>query len=232
MLDADSAGPTGAAIPSCNGIPERDALISPILVEYPWRSALSGPVFTDYYELLQLSPNADFRTIEQVFRSLARQYHPDNPTTGDSDFFRSVIEAFETLSDPEKRAQYDIEHSRRADGAWRILETPAEATSLASDNRIQHSLLEILYRARRFGELTLGVGIMELERLTGAPEAHLRFHLWYLKEKGWIERLDSGEMALTAYGVDEYVSRRAGHRERRLLEDPRTAAEAQESLTD
>ena len=38
--------------------------------------------FIDYYEDLQVSPNADQETIERVYRLLAKRYHPDNHLTG------------------------------------------------------------------------------------------------------------------------------------------------------
>ncbi len=44
---------------------------------------LEGPTFTDYYEILEISPNANSETIERIFRYLAMLYHPDNQDTGD-----------------------------------------------------------------------------------------------------------------------------------------------------
>jgi len=49
------------------------------------------------------------------------------------------------------------------------------------------------------------VGSFELERLLGAEEKNLEFHIWYLKEKGWIARIDTGEYVITANGVDAVV---------------------------
>src|SRR4051812_13398865 len=40
--------------------------------------------FVDYYELLQISPNAEPETIHRVYKMLAQRYHPDNPETGDT----------------------------------------------------------------------------------------------------------------------------------------------------
>ena len=40
--------------------------------------------FVDYYELLQISPNAEPETVNRVFNKLAQRYHPDNPETGDT----------------------------------------------------------------------------------------------------------------------------------------------------
>jgi hypothetical protein len=53
-----------------------------------------------------------------------------------------------------------------------------------------------------------GMGEMDLARLVGAPLEHLEFHLWYLKEKGWLQRLDTGMHAITAQGVDELERQR------------------------
>lgn len=63
----------------------------------------------DYYEVLGLARDADGRTIKAAYRKLALQYHPDrNP--GDAtaeDKFKEAAEAYEVLSDPNKRAVYD-----------------------------------------------------------------------------------------------------------------------------
>jgi hypothetical protein len=51
---------------------------------------------------------------------------------------------------------------------------------------------------------------MELERLLGCPEKHMEFHIWYLKEKGCIERTDTGGFAITAEGVDSAIEQYTG----------------------
>src|SRR5919202_1759310 len=65
--------------------------------------------FKDYYAVLGVAPDADEQTIKQTYRKLARQYHPDvNP--GDKaaeERFKEINEAYEALSDPEKRQKYD-----------------------------------------------------------------------------------------------------------------------------
>jgi molecular chaperone DnaJ len=63
----------------------------------------------DYYEVLGIARNASEREIKRAYRKLARKYHPDvNP--GDSQAearFKEVTEAYEILSDAQKRRQYD-----------------------------------------------------------------------------------------------------------------------------
>jgi curved DNA-binding protein len=64
----------------------------------------SAAVFEDYYDLLQLSPNADQDTIDRVYRILVKRYHPDNQDTGNAEKFKQVVAAHRVLSDPDSRA--------------------------------------------------------------------------------------------------------------------------------
>lgn len=65
--------------------------------------------FRDYYQILGVSRDASNEEIKQVFRRLARQYHPDlNPGNKEAEErFKDIGEAYEVLSDPSKRTQYD-----------------------------------------------------------------------------------------------------------------------------
>lgn len=157
----------------------------------------------DYYEILQISPRADSETIDRVFRHLARRYHPDNQESGDADKFGILVEAHRVLSNPERRAGYDVNYESAREGRWRLFDQSTGSNDMVADNRIRLGLLSVLYIARRNSVAEPGVGVMEIERLLGVSEQIIGFQTWYLRENGWIERLTSGTWAITATGVDK-----------------------------
>jgi curved DNA-binding protein len=81
--------------------------------------------YTDYYEVLGIPHDADQDAIRSAYRKLARKYHPDLNSDSDAEErFKELGEAYEVLSDAEKRERYD-----RLGARWREAEHEAPGES-------------------------------------------------------------------------------------------------------
>jgi hypothetical protein len=156
----------------------------------------------DYYEVLQVSPNADPDTVHRVFRALAQRFHPDNVETGDEAWFKVLVRAYEALSDPQRRAAYDAKRPARQQARWRIFDRAEAARGIEAERRKRHGILSLLYIRRANDPIHPAMGLHEFEQLLGCPREHLEFALWFLKENAWITRGDNGRYAITAKGVE------------------------------
>jgi len=173
--------------------------------------------FIDYYEILQLSQGADLETIERVYRLLAKRYHPDNRNTGDAQKFDTLVKAYRALSDPERRADYDAKYEAENPHPWNNYSPAAPSKGTEEDRKIYQAILSMLYTARRRDAGNAGVGIFQMEKLLGVPEKYLEFHIWYLREKGWIQRVENGGFAITVSGVDAVIESDFALKKDRLL---------------
>lgn len=169
--------------------------------------------FADYYELLELSPNANHETIERVFRYFATKWHPD--AGGDKEKFTLLMRAFETLRDPATRAAYDAEYQLRQQQATNLIEN---ARATGTDTVDRHQLLSLFYARRRRNLKSPGLGITTIERLMNCPAEVLEFHLWYFREKGWLTREVNGGLSITAGGVDQIESTELQSAKQHLIE--------------
>jgi curved DNA-binding protein CbpA len=176
------------------------------------------PAFEDFYELLQVSPNADDDTIQRVFRHLAKKHHPDASEQSDSQHFNRLLDAYRTLTDVQARAAYDVRYQRHWDQNWKVASEAKTSPDSADDVVIRERLLSLLYVQRRRHMRHPGLGELEIARLMDLPAEHLSFQLWYLREKGWVARLDTGYLAITAEGVDQVEASRLRLDPERLIE--------------
>ncbi|MBN1337360.1 MAG: DnaJ domain-containing protein [Deltaproteobacteria bacterium] len=163
---------------------------------------MSPEPFIDLYELLQVSPNANREVVERVFRHLAKLYHPDNPHTGDSKRFQEILRAYRILMDPEKRATYDVYHQQHMQAGWEAAREAKDTGSLSDVREIRNRILSLLYAQRRREPRQPGLGDMQIAQLIGVPDIVLEFHLWYLRQKGFIDREEEGTLSITVDGID------------------------------
>ena len=161
--------------------------------------------FADHYETMQLSPNADLDTIHRVYRILAIRCHPDNLDTGDEDSFRALTDAYRTLSDPQARAAFDIEHRDAKRLNWRIFDQTCTSQGVEGEKRKRTGILSLLYRKRVAQPSEAAMTLREFEDLLGVPKEHLEFTLWYLMESQLVAT-DCGGYSITLKGVDQAES--------------------------
>jgi curved DNA-binding protein CbpA len=171
----------------------------------------------DHYETLQISASAEPETIHRVYRLLAQRFHPDNADTGNSARFRELTEAYEILSDPERRAKYDVVHQQFFRERWKVVEA---TTNVDVDFRTEQigrlTLLELLYTRRRTEPREPSMSILDVEALTGRAREHLQFSIWFLTQKKFIQRGDDSGLTITADGV-EYLENNLEGSQSRLL---------------
>jgi curved DNA-binding protein CbpA len=184
----------------------------------------------DYYEVLQISANADPDTIHRVYRLLAQRFHPDNAQTGNEEKFRALTEAYQVLSDPVRRAQYDVVHQRQRQERWKLVSSGAESEhDFEVEQRVRLAVLEVLYTRRRTEPTDPGLTPLDLETLLGRAREHLEFTIWYLNQKKWITRTDSSALVITADGAEFLETHYTQHLQRkRLTAAPASAAAAPE----
>jgi curved DNA-binding protein CbpA len=178
----------------------------------------------NYYDMLQVSSKAEQLIINKAYRLLAAYYHPDNKQTGNEEKFKQVIKAYEVLSDPAKRYQYNLELSGNiskpaaaATGAFKPQagnlngggtkpsSSPAnglEGEGQRSERELRKILLLALYDVRRNNPHNPDISVLVLSELIGVPLSHLEFSKWYLKEKKFIKVSESADYSITIDGVD------------------------------
>ncbi len=158
--------------------------------------------FVDYYELMQISPNAEPETIQRVYRMLAARYHPDNPHTGDAERFSLLVEANIVLSNPEKRAQYDVARQSVKIQPLGVFSLREFALGIDGEPNRRMGILCLLYNYRRANPDSPGMSILDLENVMSFAREHLMFTLWYLKEKEHVRQDEQSNFVITAEGVD------------------------------
>lgn len=172
---------------------------------------------TDHYETLQISANAEPETIHRVYRLLAQRFHPDNNETGNAERFRQLTEAYQVLSDPQQRAQYDAAHRHYMRERWKVVDGSNGDVDVRGEQIARLTLLELLYRRRRTEPRQPAMSLLDIEALMGRPREHLEFSIWYLTQKRFVQRGDDSGLTITAEGVEYLENNMDGITQTRLL---------------
>jgi curved DNA-binding protein CbpA len=136
--------------------------------------------FVDYYELMQISANAQQDTISRVYKMLASRFHPDNPETGDTDHFLKLQKAHGVLSNAEKRAAYDDDWRLHYQRPLEVFGLKDFSEGIEGENNRRMGILCLLYNRRKAACEESSLSVLQMETLMAFPREHLMFTLWYL----------------------------------------------------
>ncbi|HLK65935.1 MAG TPA: J domain-containing protein [Bryobacteraceae bacterium] len=163
----------------------------------------------DYYDVLQISIKADLETVHRVFRIMAARFHPDNPETGDPEEFLRLKRAYDVLSDPVRRMEYDALRESRQTEPLPIFELKDFVTGVEAESNRRLGVLSLLYNQRRTDPDHPAISLLNLESWMGFPREYLTFTMWYLRAKEYVSMADNSDYVLTASGVDHVESNAA-----------------------
>ena len=164
--------------------------------------------YTDYYEVLGVPRDADQDAIRRAYRKLARQYHPDVNSDSDAEErFKEIGEAYEVLSDAEKRERYD-----RLGARWR--ETEREAPEESFEDFFTHQGFGDGIRADFGGDLFEALFGARTARATGPLRGR---DVEALLELSIEDALTGGRRRLTLDGRDVNANFPAGVRDGQLI---------------
>lgn len=203
-IEAQGGYPTGYSVARHCMLHQGGYVIGLELDEAVKRSMDAPPVDSaaDHYEFLQISPNAQAETIHRVYRFLAARFHPDNPETGDRDKFVRLQRAFEVLSNPERRAEYDADLRSKQARPNPMFDSVDFLDGIEGEMNRRLAVLSLLYRRCRAHVNDPKISLLDLEAQMGFPREYLDFTTWYLRTKKYITREDNSDFSLTALGVD------------------------------
>ncbi|MDT7814859.1 MAG: hypothetical protein QOJ42_4775 [Acidobacteriaceae bacterium] len=155
----------------------------------------------DYYEVLQVSRRADTDTIRRVFHLMAQRYHPDNLETGDPELFRQMVQSHEVLSDPARRAAFDVQLASHDRARLHLFENWQSSRGVQSEVLKRQAILRLLYNKRFTDADQPGIVLRDFENLMGCPREHLEFSFWVLRENKLVTRGDNARYEITYQGV-------------------------------
>lgn len=164
-------------------------------------SSVSGK-FLDYYIVLGIEPRSDSETIQTAYTKQAQKYHPSNAETGDVDKFDQVNAAYEILSDPALRIEFDKIKGIDQDAGNPTFSGAEFFDGLKRTFVLRSTILCLLCDRRRTKSTKPTMSMREIETMLQTTNDELNFVMWYLKQRGLVINDDKSNLQISAEGMD------------------------------
>ena len=158
--------------------------------------------FVNCYEVLGVAPDVSDETLRRVFHIVAGRYHPDNKDSGNLDRFLKIKSAFELLSDPQRRKEFDQELQRHSKEPMPVFLNRTFADGVEGEHNRRLGVLCLLYSKRRANPDFAALSLLDMENIMAFPRERLLFALWYLRAKRYVVQDDRSSFIISADGVD------------------------------
>jgi curved DNA-binding protein CbpA len=165
-------------------------------------SAPTAGKFQDHYSILGVEAGADTDVIQRAYARLLERYGPDNIDTRDDDKLAVINTAYETLSDPKLRKEFDALKGITGDAGRPKFMGIDFFDVLGREVGLRGALLCILYDRRRNKPTTPALSMRHIEAMLDAPIEALTFALWYLKQRSYVTNDDKSNLQITVEGMD------------------------------
>ena len=166
---------------------------------------MSAPLagkFQDHYSILGVEPRATPEAIQIAYTRLAQKYHPNTPQSGDQDKFDSINLAYEVLSDPGLRLEFDNVKGLDQDDSNLMFAGLEFFDSLGRQAGLRAAILCVLYDRRRKKPSKPSLSMRHIEGIVHATNDELLFSLFYLKQRGLVVGDDKSNLQITVDGMD------------------------------
>uniref|UniRef100_A0A6C0EXT8 J domain-containing protein n=1 Tax=viral metagenome TaxID=1070528 RepID=A0A6C0EXT8_9ZZZZ len=131
----------------------------------------------DFYQVLNISPNATEGEIKKAHRSLSFQYHPDkNPDPSASEKMKDINEAYETLGDSQRKKQYDNRNNpMNMDSILNQIFRQESRQSQSSRHNQPHTMFEEIFKMHNMNMGGMNMGGMNMGLNIGEPIVFTNF---------------------------------------------------------
>jgi hypothetical protein len=162
----------------------------------------------DHYAILEVDPQSVSETIQRAYSKLAQRYHSRNTATGDARMFDAINLAYEVLSDPARRKEFDTRQGIGHEGASPKFSGAEFFDALGPEAGLRAAILCLLYDRRRSRPSSPGLNARQIEIMVEATAVELSAALWYLKQRVLVSSDDKSNMQITVDGMDFLVSQK------------------------